>query len=303
MGNKFKRGNTHAKGRIPWNKGLTKENEKVAKSIEKMNKARKKLYKEGKLNVGRKIFLTKEELYDLYWNKGLTTREIAEKFNANKTTLHSWLKKYDIPRKSIGKPRKVNISKEELYDLYYKKDMTIRQIANKINVSISSICRWMKIYKIPSKPTSHWMSGEKNSSWKGGLTKVICKNCEKEFERPKCHVKYNEAFCSNKCKYDYRVGENASNWKGGISFEPYAPEFNKKLKRQIRERDNHTCQECGKTKEELGKNPSIHHIDYNKKNNNHSNLICLCDTCHGKTTYDRKDWTRYFKEKLLNETD
>src|ERR1700693_2128924 len=40
-------------------------------------------------------------------------------------------------------------------------------------------------------------------------------------------------------------GEKHWNWKGGKSFEPYASEFNRKLKAFIRKRDNYTCQECG----------------------------------------------------------
>lgn len=292
MRNKFKKGN------IPWNKGKHWSN-KIKK---KQSETKKRLFKEGKLKPsGKKIFITKEKLNDLYWNRGLTTKQIGDKFNADKSAVYLWLKKYNIPRKKLGhQNKKFSLTKEELHDLYYNKNMTMQEIANETNVTIGAICRWMKIYGIPSRTISHWMSREKNPSWKGGLAKVICKNCGKEFERPKCHVtKYNSNFCSDKCKYEYRVGKNASNWKGGISFEPYSPDFNKKLKRQIRERDNHTCQECGKTKEELGYEPAIHHIDYDKNNNNPNNLICLCNSCHGKTTYDRNDWTRYFREKLL----
>ena len=158
----------------------------------------------------------------------------------------------------------------------------------------------MRIYGIKSRTTDYWMSGEKNPSWNGGPDKLICKQCGKEFERAKANNKYKNTFCSKECSTEWFIGENASNWRGGKSFEPYAPEFNKRLRIQIRKRDNYACQECGKTRKEIGRSPSVHHIDYNKKNNNPDNLICLCDSCHGKTTYNRKDWTAYFKEKLLN---
>jgi hypothetical protein len=73
-------------------------------------------------------------------------------------------------------------------------------------------------------------------------------------------------------------GENHHRWKGGISFEPYGKEFNNQLKSQIRERDNHTCQNCnGKSDNEK---LCIHHIDENKSNNSSDNLISLCRECH-----------------------
>ena len=92
------------------------------------------------------------------------------------------------------------------------------------------------------------------------------------------------------------MGELSSCWLGGISFEPYGLEFNKQLKEKVRERDNHLCMECGERQNSY-KFP-IHHIDYNKRNNEMSNLVTLCRSCHGQTNYERNDWTDYFKSKL-----
>jgi len=69
-------------------------------------------------------------------------------------------------------------------------------------------------------------------------------------------------------------------WKGGASFEPYGIEFNGKLKQQIRDRDNHICQECGLPERLIGKKLDVHHIDFDKYNNDASNLISLCKSCH-----------------------
>ena len=93
-------------------------------------------------------------------------------------------------------------------------------------------------------------------------------------------------------------GKEHYNWKGGISKEPYNFGFNRKLKKQIRKRDNYTCQECGFTEQQLGKTLHIHHIDYNKRNDNPNNLICLCNSCHIHTNFKREDWTEYFKNKI-----
>ncbi len=93
-------------------------------------------------------------------------------------------------------------------------------------------------------------------------------------------------------------GENNGAWLGGISFEPYGFEFNEILKKIIRKRDKYICKLCGKTQQQNRKKLDIHHIDYNKKNNNPNNLISLCRSCHGKTTTERRDWIKYFKENI-----
>ena len=94
---------------------------------------------------------------------------------------------------------------------------------------------------------------------------------------------------------DKRVdGKYNHNWKGGTSFEPYGIEFNKELKTEIRKRDKFTCQECDKN------GFVIHHIDYNKKNNNPTNLITLCRSCNFKANYNREDWTKCYQNKLNN---
>lgn len=91
------------------------------------------------------------------------------------------------------------------------------------------------------------------------------------------------------------IGELSNSWKGGKSFEEYGIMFNKKLKEIVRSRDEYKCQECGYTEKQLGYNLSVHHIDYNKKNNVVSNLISLCKSCHSKTNFNRIEWGKYYK--------
>ena len=87
-------------------------------------------------------------------------------------------------------------------------------------------------------------------------------------------------------------------WHGGRSYKDYSTEFNEELKELIRNRDNHICQECGVEEDRLGYNLHVHHIDYNKKNNNESNLISLCKSCHAQTNYTRDNWCEYLQEKI-----
>ena len=99
-------------------------------------------------------------------------------------------------------------------------------------------------------------------------------------------------------------GEKGFFWRGGLSFEPYSPEFNNILKREIRKRDRYRCQECFRHQDELRTLTNrkykllIHHIDYDKGNNNIGNLISLCRNCHAQTNFNRDDWGNYFKDKI-----
>src|SRR3990167_511175 len=96
-----------------------------------------------------------------------------------------------------------------------------------------------------------------------------------------------------------QIEDKNPNWQGGKSFEPYGLEFNKKLKEQVRLRDRYRCQECFRHQSELKQKLNIHHIDYNKQNNNPNNLISLCKNCHTQTNFNRENWTEYYKDAMI----
>jgi hypothetical protein len=87
-------------------------------------------------------------------------------------------------------------------------------------------------------------------------------------------------------------GEKHHNWKGGKSFQLYGIEWTNLLKHSIRTRDCFVCQICKKN------GWVVHHIDYNKKNNNPENLTTLCKSCHAKTNFNREYWIKYFTERI-----
>jgi len=93
--------------------------------------------------------------------------------------------------------------------------------------------------------------------------------------------------------------EKNVNWLGGKSFEPYGVEFNKELRNYIRQKYNYRCQQCFRHQDELNRKLSIHHIDFNKRNNSENNLIPLCNICHLQTNYNRQEWTKYFQNKVV----
>ena len=95
-------------------------------------------------------------------------------------------------------------------------------------------------------------------------------------------------------------GEKASNWRGGISFNPYPLGWNKTHREQIRYRDGYVCQFCGIPEAECLKRLSVHHIDYDKDNIKEDNLISLCTRCHSKTNYNRKYWRELWQTQKLS---
>ena len=163
---------------------------------------------------------------------------------------------------------------------------------------------------------------------KGKPTFVTCDNCQKDIKIKRFALKWKTHFCNQQCKSHFMIGHKMSehnklklktantgripsietkikislankgekngNWMGGFKKGPsaYNYEFSDALKEKIKERDNHICQLCfDKDNDFL----NIHHIDYNKKNNNDSNLITLCHSCHSKTNIkNRGMWSMFF---------
>ena len=93
-----------------------------------------------------------------------------------------------------------------------------------------------------------------------------------------------------------RKGKKHWNWKGGISFEPYCPEFfDKEYRQSLQERDNNgKCQSIlcyGKT---YKKKNSIHHINYKKTDCRPCNLITLCLGCNTRANNQREWWEEFY---------
>jgi len=84
-------------------------------------------------------------------------------------------------------------------------------------------------------------------------------------------------------------GTKHPNWHGGVGVLPYGPEFTRKFKRLIRNRDGHRCQRCGKTREEQGRTMQVHHLDHDKTHNDPLNLVTACNACNIWASYHRDE--------------
>lgn len=93
-------------------------------------------------------------------------------------------------------------------------------------------------------------------------------------------------------------GENSPGWKGGISFEPYCPRFNNKFKERVRTFFGYQCVECGTP--QIERKLHVHHVNFRKDTCCSKDVtplfVALCDSCHGKTGYNREYWQQHFTE-------
>ena len=262
----------------------------------------------GQTNRSKKIqlILTKKFLIQEYTKNKKSACQIAKENALNDVTIGHYLKKYEISIRNIFDTIAKVLTKSFLINGYIKCEKSIVQLAKETGFSRSAIVNHLKEFKI--KMRNHIEAIE--IKFKNPYQKYYCK-CGNEISRNTVVYGKNQClFCANQGKNNpmfdvHRCGKDAFNWQGGLSFEPYTPEFNKQLKESIRKRDNYTCQLCNIKQKELKgffKKLSIHHIDYDKDNLNDDNLVALCHKCNIKVNFNRNYWYAYFtylmEEKL-----
>ncbi len=138
-----------------------------------------------------------------------------------------------------------------------------------------------------------------------GTTKN-CLICGKVLRVSKCRIRERN-FCSRACAdkgHSRQVsGQGNGRYVHGLGAERYPKEF-RKITIEIRDRDGHQCRLCGRTEEEQGYALHVHHIDYDKTNNEPMNLLSVCQWCHGGMhglPKRRLEWTERLL-KLLSES-
>lgn len=139
--------------------------------------------------------------------------------------------------------------------------------------------------------------------------KRICLECGSEFEVPQWKINIGEGnFCSRACFNANPLNTNRPRgsenhaWKGGISFEPYCPQFNEEFKERVRKFWNRKCGICGKSEQTNGKKLSVHHVNYEKMvfcDTTSPIFIPLCSSCHPKTNHNRTAWENILTEYIM----
>lgn len=141
------------------------------------------------------------------------------------------------------------------------------------------------------------VEGENHSQWDGGKKTVTCEVCNANVERWPSEIS-DVTVCGEPCREqwlsDSFTGSGHPNWKGGGN-EAYGSGWNE-VRRRALERDEYRCVVCSKSKDEIGRNPDVHHItpvrmfaqsDRHEKEDSHylENVVSLCISCHRKAEF------------------
>lgn len=102
--------------------------------------------------------INKKTLSKLYWKDKLTLEEIGKKYGLKKYHIHYLMQKFSIPRRSFSEAhKKFFISKQKLYDLYWKQGLSTIKIGKKYGIDDEGIRGNLIRYKIPLKTHSEIM--------------------------------------------------------------------------------------------------------------------------------------------------
>ena len=263
------------------------------------------------------MLLTKEFLANEYLNNNKSIKKIAQECNVSYTTIRYWLIKFSIFIRSKSEAQKGREYSEEhknnisMGRKEFLKDKTKhpRWDGGPIETICETCGKKFLISKYKHvKGIGRFCSKDCYTVYQQqNIVKISLETREKMSESRKKYIKENGCYFTgknhtlesikliSKNRKGKCMGEEHPHWNSGLSFELYGIEFNEELKEQVRKRDMYVCCNCGITQEEAGYTLNVHHIDYDKKNNEETNLISLCNSCHAYTNYDRDTWKRYFK--------
>jgi hypothetical protein len=268
--------------------------------------------------------ISKKLLHKYYIIDKKSSDIIAKVFKVSGRTILNYLHKYKIKLRTNSENGKLQkrylkysniLTYDYLYNQYINNKKSCRQISIEIKIEKSIIYKRIKKLGIPLRSRIVAKTGEfcteetrlkLSKSLKGKFLREENPNFGNKWssEQKKKQSKLMIKIMSNPEIKTKMLGKNNPCWIDGRSFYPYPAEFNYILKEQIRNRDNHECQNCGMTEEEhlskYEKVLDVHHIDYNKENLKEYNLISLCHPCNAIANYNRKHWENFYIN-ILNE--
>jgi len=106
--------------------------------------------KKFEIGYPEKLYQNKEWLEEQYVKLGKSTIQIAEELGVSETVILKWLKRFEIPIRRWHKKGKYT-NKEWLYNEYYVKGKSIKQIAEECNVKPSSVRYWFDRFGFVSR--------------------------------------------------------------------------------------------------------------------------------------------------------
>ena len=123
----------------------------------KSNNVKPRNYSSSKLKFDINIY--KEDIIDMYINKSLNATQIGEKYGVCCSTINNHLTKWGIKLKEMTELiAGVNIEdyKKDIIDMYINHFISMKKIGEKFNVSKTTIARYFKKWKIPTRTTKDY---------------------------------------------------------------------------------------------------------------------------------------------------
>ncbi len=217
----------------------------------------------GKLYYVEIPYRNRSWLYHEYVIKDRSAEDIAKECGINKRTLMDWVSKLKIEKRGI---KTKDLTKEILYDLYVLQHKSTIEIGKMYGVCDGTILNLMKKFDMSSFSNSEAYKFYLYE--KGGLEKA----------------RKLQSTMENRIKSSCRQrGIDIKDFKGFSTTEQHMARNNtyyKEWKRKVFERDDYTCQCCGKR----GGNLNAHHLynfsEYEDLRYDISNGITFCEKCH-----------------------
>jgi len=227
-----------------------------------------------------------------------TMKTMATELGVSHQTIHRWMKKHGIERRSSG-PGHVEQLRDETW-LRRKWDdehKTAAEIAAVCDCSDSTVRYWLWKHGIVEKGNGYRARSKRleDPVWLKQQNHELCKSQKEIASQIGCDpVSVSHAFKKHGIETNWDVqqkfGKENPNWRGGKA--DYGKGWNEKKRKAVRMRDGKTCQDgsCDMTQKEhletFSQRLHVHHlikakdIDDPEERNAMSNLVTLCKRCH-----------------------
>jgi len=257
----------------------------------------------------------KKEINDFYKSK--ISKDGAESY-CKKCKL-SYARRYKEHKREYDKKRRERLKNDPKFIKKGKELYKRRKIKGKVKKYIEKNKEWIKNYrqkylinfanyKSYNSKIELFEQTRKDPN-NENLLQVKCTNCRKWFNPRNIDIQNriaaingkftqgteNRLYCTDDCKQICSIYHTQIFPKDFI--DKYCKKWkNKDFKEIIKYRDCYICQneDCWKKVDDL----NIHHIDYNKENCDHKNLITVCKSCNSRANHNREYWQKYYEKRI-----
>lgn len=242
-----------------------------------------------------------EWLHYHYIIQELSYEAIGDMIGVTGSTVWRYANKHDIESRGSAEHQikdKRLTQQDWVYQKYIVDDRTTQEIADECGCSKDTVNFWRNRHNIESKiqftPVDarlddvNWLK-DKYVSEELTIRKIGDLLGESRGNVRRKLVEHG----IERRKAGFQKGEENSNWLGGHA-EYYGPNWDEQRRRAMN-RDDYTCQYCGKDMSGDGRDPDVHHLrrlkwyqdrydapEWWKKGNRLENLVCACRPCHNR---------------------